>query len=246
MAVQSAQWPKPANIVAGFTTRSGGASAAPYDSFNMAQHVGDAVVLVAQNRMQLDQQLPGSKQWQWLEQVHGTAVVEASRCEDVLVADASYSAQVGKVCVVMTADCLPILLCDKQGQQLAAIHAGWRSLCYGIIENAIARFSGHSSDILAWLGPAIGPAAFEVGEDVRRAFAAENGGDLAMQAFVAGDCAGKYWCDLYQLATMRLNLAGVTAVYGGGFCTFADVEQFYSYRRDGVTGRMASFIYRSS
>lgn len=240
-----AHWPAPANIIAGFTTREGSAGIAPYNGFNLAQHVGDNAVQVEKNRLQLDQQLPEKKQWQWLEQVHGTVVVDAQDCDEVLVADAAFTDKPGKVCVVMTADCLPVLLCDKKGLQVAAIHAGWRSLCYGVIENAVARFSAGGSELMAYLGPAISVDAFEVGEDVRAAFLTQCCGEQSMQAFLPGVAAGKYQCDLYQLARIRLQHLGIDAVYGGGFCTFGDKERFYSYRRDGVTGRMASFIYRT-
>lgn len=245
MAIERLDWPAPKNIVAGFTTRSEGVSSSPFESFNLAMHVGDNAEHVLQNRTQLDQALPSEKSWQWLEQVHGVDVVEASRCDEVLVADASFSNQKNKVCVVMTADCLPILLCDKKGSEVAAIHAGWRSLCYGVIENAVAKFTTNKGDILAYLGPAIGPDAFEVGEDVKAAFFSQNCGQESLAAFKASDVEGKYLADLYQLARLRLQSVGVTAIYGGGLCTYNDKNRFYSFRRDNVTGRMASFIYRT-
>lgn len=245
MAIERLNWPAPKNIVAGFTTRTEGVSEAPFDAFNLAMHVGDNAQHVLQNRQLLQQTLPGEKSWQWLEQVHGVDVVEASRCDEVLVADASFSNQKNKVCVVLTADCLPILLCDKNGMEVAAIHAGWRSLCYGVIENAVAKFSENKGDILAYLGPAIGPNAFEVGEDVKAAFYSQNCGQASMAAFKKSHVEGKYLADLYQLARLRLHNVGVTEIYGGGLCTFSDEQRFYSFRRNNVTGRMASFIYRT-
>lgn len=244
MAIERINWPAPDNIVAGFTTRGMGVSEAPFDQFNQALHVGDNPAHVAHNRQVLDESLPGNKSWQWLEQVHGVDVVEARLCDEVLVADASYSNDANKVCVVMTADCLPILLCDKKGLEVAAIHAGWRSLCYGVIENTVAQFKADKGELLAYLGPAISAAAFEVGEDVKAAFASQHCGEQSSEAFTSGNASGKYWCDLYKLAAMRLRSVGVSAIYGGDACTYKERERFYSYRRENKTGRMASFIYR--
>lgn len=245
MSVMLLDWPVPAGIVAGFTTRSGGISQPPYDGQNMALHVGDDEQAVQQNRQFLDSLLPGShKRWQWLNQVHGVAVADADDNGQVLTADACYSRQSSRVCNVLTADCLPLLLCDRQGAEVAAVHAGWRSLCDGVIENTLARFTAPANQIQAWLGPAIGPLAFEVGEDVRSAFARQTQGERAMQAFAATDRPGKYLCDIYQLARIRLQACGVGSLYGGGYCTVGNPASFYSYRRDGVTGRMLSFIYR--
>lgn len=243
MSIKRIDWPAPATIVAGYTTREQGESSGPYAAFNLALHVGDASDQVLRNRQWLDTQLPGKKHWQWLKQVHGTAVIDAQADGQSYVADACYSNQRARVCTIMSADCLPILLCDKQGQQVAAIHAGWRSLCYGVIENTLAKFSGEPQDIIAWLGPAIGPSAFEVGEEVKATFQSQIGGDRIEQAFHPAATDNKYFADLYLLATMRLNNKGVRDIYGGGFCTYNDATQFYSYRRDGDTGRMASFIY---
>ncbi len=243
MSIKRIDWPAAAHIVAGYTTREQGGSAVPFDAFNVALHVGDDAEQVLRNRQLLDARLPGEKHWQWLKQVHGAAVIEAQADGQTYVADACYSDKKAHVCTIMTADCLPILLCDKKGQQVAAIHAGWRSLCYGVIENTLAKFKGPLADVMVWLGPAIGPKAFEVGEEVKAAFQSQVCGDRASEAFVPTENSNKYLADLYQLARMRLHGKGVTAIYGGGLCTHSDASQFYSYRRDGETGRMASFIY---
>lgn len=242
MSICFADWPAPKNIIAGFTTRQGGQSKTPFASFNMGLHVGDCAADVQANRQKLMNQFAEVKSWQWLDQVHGVQVVQASDGNAVLEADAVYSTQRLQACTVMTADCLPILLCDKQGEQVAAIHAGWRSLCYGIIENTVATFKQPKEQILAYFGPAIGAESFQVGEDVRAAFLTQNEGERSKQAFVAQTIQGKYLADLYQLAAIRLQALGITAIYGGEHCTYQGKEQFYSYRRDGQTGRMVSFI----
>lgn len=234
-------WPVPSLIIAGVTQRKGGVSEGVYASNNLAMHVGDNPQHVQNNRDALDKSLPGRKQWQWLEQVHGIDVVAAPTCK-VEVADASYTDKPNVVCTVLTADCLPILLCNKQGTEVAAIHAGWRSLCGGVIENAVAKFAAKPEDILAWFGPAIGPQQFEVGEDVVKAFKQANCGEQSASAFTP-TANGKFLGNIYQLAKIRLNSLGVNAVYGGDLCTVTDAENFYSFRRDDVTGRMVSFIY---
>lgn len=234
-------WPAPAHIIAGTTQRQGGASTGPYVSNNLAMHVADNPVHVQQNRDALDRQLPGNKQWQWLEQVHGVHVVQAPTCS-VEVGDASYSDKPGVVCTVLTADCLPILFCDTAGTEVAAIHAGWRSLCGGVIENAAACFKAGPETMLAWMGPAIGPQQFEVGEDVVNAFEQASCGAESVSAFrPLGN--GKYLGDIYELARIRLRSVGIHAIHGGGLCTVTDSANFYSFRRDDVTGRMVSFIY---
>lgn len=236
-------WPAPSHIVAGVTLRDKGVSKAPYSYNNLATHVGDDEIAVVNNRAALDASLIGKKQWQWLDQVHGVTVVNAPT-GNIAIADASFTQEANVVCAVLTADCLPILLCDKQGVQVAAIHAGWRSLCGGIIEKTIQQFS-RTQDVMAWLGPAIGPQAFEVGTDVLAAFEAAQCGDMAHTAFTA-KADNKYWANIYALAKMRLAYAGVRHIYGGNFCTVTESDRFYSYRRDGITGRMASFIYKRS
>jgi len=237
-----ASWPAPSNIIAGVSLRQQGCSSGPYSSFNLATHVGDNANIVAENRAALDHALPGVKKWQWLDQVHGVTVVEAPT-GSIAVADASFTEENNVVCAVLTADCLPILLCDDQGKQVAAIHAGWRSLCGGVIENTVKQFSCHPHNVMVWLGPAIGPHAFEVGKDVVEAFQHQVCGEQSIRAFVAKG-HDKYWADIYALANIRLAALGINQVFGGGLCTVNDDERFYSYRRDGITGRMASFIYK--
>lgn len=235
-------WPAPKNIHAIQTTRQGGFSQAPYDGFNLAMHVGDNALTVAKNRQLLNPFLPTEPVW--VNQVHGIDVLDAAKSTCLENADASFSRQKNVVCVTMTADCLPLLLCDKQGAIVAAVHAGWRGLCEGVIEATIKKMAVPSADILVWLGPAIGPESFKVGEDVRSAFI-ENS-PQAEQAFIDKG-HGKWLCDLYQLAKQRLQTIGVTQIYGASvnenFCTFKQSDQFFSYRRDQTTGRMASLIW---
>lgn len=236
----TAGWPAPARVRTLVTTRDGGVSLAPYASLNLGQHVGDDPAAVAENRARLRACLPAKPFW--LNQVHGIGVQEA--CADAPDvppdADAGFTRQPGVVCAVMTADCLPVLLTDRSGSVVAAAHAGWRGLCNGIIEATIARMAVPASDILAWLGPAIGPDAFEVGPEVRAAFMAHD--PTAASAFAAIP-DGKYLADIYLLARQRLNACGVTEVHGGDACTVTGRERYFSYRRDGRTGRMASLIW---
>jgi YfiH family protein len=237
-----ADWPAPAGVHAGTTLRYGGISQQPFDSFNLAAHVGDDLRNVEQNRKQMITVLGLQQQPLWLNQQHSTLVINADKTDKSIqkpIADASFTESTGVVCVVLTADCLPILLCDEQGKHIAAIHAGWRGLLSGIIEKTVAIFQ--NKPILAWLGPAISQQAFEVGDEVRTAFVSES--SHAECAFL-NSRAGKWSADLSLLATMRLHSAGVTNVYGGSYCTFNDQERFYSYRRSGQTGRMASLIWK--
>jgi len=233
-------WPAPVWVKACITTRSGGISSAPFDSFNLGAHVDDDPVAVTKNRQRLISQL-GCKP-AWLRQVHGVAVVPAEPGE-VLEADASWTATPGVACTVMTADCLPVLFCDRAGSRVAAAHAGWRGLAGGVLEATLDALAVAPEDVLAWLGPAIGPHAFEVGAEVREAFMATH--PQAAEAFVASVNPDRYMADIYQLARIRLAARGVTAVYGGGFCTYSD-PRFYSYRRAAQTGRFASLIWLAS
>ena len=236
-------WPAPARVRALVTTRIGGVSQPPYDDFNLGDHVGDDRLAVLENRQAL-QHLAGC--WPaWLEQVHGIEVVEANP-RAVARADASFSHTPGVACAIMTADCLPVLFCDREGTRVAAAHAGWRSLCDGVLEATLDKaFAGIAAqDVLVWLGPAIGPQAFEVGPEVREAFLAAHAG--CAEAFVPSQKPGHFLCDMYRIARIRLASRGVTAVYGGGLCTFSDPQRFYSFRRDQVTGRMASLIWLKS
>jgi polyphenol oxidase len=238
-------WPAPKNVHALQTNRyaasgdgvKNGFSVAPYDSFNLGSHVDDNPIHVAHNRQLLSQYLPSEPVW--LNQVHGINVVDAAQTDCVPDADASYTTRKNVVCVTMTADCLPVLLCDQAGTVVASIHAGWRSLCDGVIEATIAKMGADSSQLMAWLGPAIGPNAFEVGAEVRQQFMAKDA--QAELAFKKHN--DKYLADIYKIATQRLNNLGVTQIYGGGLCTFSDTENFFSFRRDGATGRMATLIW---
>jgi polyphenol oxidase len=230
-------WPAPAKVKALQTTRIGGISLSPYNSLNLGSHVNDDPIHVAHNRQLLSQFLPSEPVW--LNQVHGINVVDAAQTECVPDADASYTNRKNVVCVIMTADCLPILVCDTAGTVVASIHAGWRSLCDGVIEATIAKMSVNPSDLMAWLGPAIGPNAFEVGGEVREQFMAKD----AKSKVAFKKHGDKYLADIYKIATQRLNNLGVTQIYGGGECTFTDEKRFFSFRRDGATGRMATLIW---
>ena len=233
-------WPVPANVKAATTTRSGGVSQQPYSGLNLGLHVGDRVEDVQHNRQLLQRRLGLAEQPAWLNQIHSSRVLQLDAPLSVAPdADGSYTRVPGISCAVMTADCLPVLLCDQAGTQVAAVHAGWRGLAGGIIEAALDRFTVPADQILAWLGPAIGPDAFEVGGEVREQFIA-----AMPQAELAFRPHGEKWlADLYLLARQRLQQYGVTEIYGGDHCTFGEPELFYSYRRDGVTGRQASLIW---
>lgn len=235
------QWPAPANVKALQTTRVGGVSKGAYASLNLGAHVQDNPIAVAANRQLLSAYLPSEPVW--VNQVHGVNVIDASASGCLEHADAAYSRKPNVVCVTMTADCLPVLLCDQAGTVVAAAHAGWRGLCDGVIEATVAKMQVPVSEILAWLGPAIGPKAFEVGDEVRSQFIAKDA--QAEHAFVThGD---KWLCNLYLIAQQRLQRLGVTQIYGAGinedFCTYSDEARFFSYRRDNMTGRMASIIW---
>ena len=230
-------WPAPARVRACVTTRSGGISQPPFDSLNLGDHVSDDPRAVAENRRRLQQAL--NCQPAWLSQVHGIRVVQADPAR-VQEADASWSAAPGVACAILTADCLPVLFCDRAGTRVAAAHAGWRGLAGGMLEATLDALDCAPDEVLVWLGPAIGPQAFEVGPEVREAFL--SGYPQAEAAFRPSANPGKSLADLYQLARIRLAARGVTAVYGGGLCTWND-PRFYSYRRAARTGRFASLIW---
>ena len=241
----AAKWPAPKNIKAFTTTREGGVSKSPFSSNNLGAHVGDCPNDVQKNRATLTTQLPNSPIW--LNQTHSTDIFNinqtslSSLIENPIVinADASFTKLTQTVCCVMTADCLPILVTNKNGDTVAAIHAGWRGLADGIIEKSIGVFNDKADDLLVWLGPAIGPTAFEVGNDVYNIFI--NIDASFSKAFTP--CGKKYLANIYQLATLKLNMSGVTNIYGGNDCTYKNESLFYSFRRDGQTGRMASVIW---
>ena len=234
-------WPAPQRVCAASTLRSGGASQRPYAGLNLGTHVGDDPVAVAQNRNMLKESLALPGEPVWLKQVHGTRVVDAAVCRpDQEEADASMTTHSNTVCVVMTADCLPVLFCDRDGTCVAAAHAGWRGLAAGVLEITVQNMNRPTGDLLAWLGPAIGANAYEVGEDVYATFVAQD--TRAEQAFRPVR-TGHWRVDMYALARLRLQGIGLNAVYGGDHCTYTNAERFYSYRRDNVTGRMASLIW---
>lgn len=237
----------PANVAALSTTRNGGFSQVPYDDgtggggMNLGMHVGDAPETVLRNRMLLRTLLPAEPAW--LSQVHGVKVLNAADVENAPEADATIATQPGVVCVIQTADCLPVLFCDAFGRVVGAAHAGWRGLAGGILENTVSCMRAAGADeILAWMGPAIGPQCFEVGQDVFDAFAGREA-NMAAAFKPMHEQSGKYLADLYMLARMALRNAGVAKIYGGGLCTVSDKSRFYSYRRDKITGRMASLIW---
>lgn len=233
-------WPAPRRVRALTTTRMGGVSAAPYASFNLATHVGDDPRAVQENRQRLYERarLPAAPLW--LNQVHGVDVVDAGEADEGARADGAYTNQSGTVCAVLTADCLPVFVCDQAGTEVALLHAGWRGLLAGVIEAGLRKFRAPASELLAWLGPAIGANAYEVGADVHDAFVARA--RRAAEGF-APKAAGKWTMDLYRLTRQRLEGRGVREIYGGDHCTATEPALFFSYRRDGVTGRMASLIW---
>ena len=231
-------WPAPGRIRALSTTRVGGVSTAPWNSFNLGDHVEDDPAAVARNRRILRQAAELPAEPVWLEQVHGCDVRTMDR--NLCRADAGFTARPADVCAILTADCLPVLFCADDGSAVAAAHAGWRGLAAGVLEQTLDCFPGAPSSIMAWMGPAIGPDAFEVGDEVRQAFVSRL--PATAEAFVPAE-PGKWLADIWLIARLRLEQAGVGRVYGGGRCTFTEAENFFSYRRDGRTGRMASLIW---
>ena len=213
-----------------------------FSSMNPADHVGDDPEAVAGNRARLQQLLALPAGPAWLQQVHGTKVVDAAAASGTPQADASYTCSPGVVCAVLTADCLPLLLSDRAGECVAAVHAGWRGLAAGVIEQAVLALQRPGADLLAWLGPAISPAAYRVGDEVRDTFVAHDGRAVAAFAAAAG---GGWQADLYRLARQRLEDCGVMDVYGGRHCSYGEAGRFFSYRRDGACGRMATLIWLS-
>lgn len=237
-------WPALPGVRAAFTLRRGGVSQAPWDSLNLGAHVGDDPAHVQANRRHVCERLSLPAEPCWLEQVHGTRMVEATASWQVPRADAIWTRQPGRVCAVMVADCLPVLLRDTTGQCVAAIHAGWRGLAEGIVQAALVelqRLHG-ARDWQAWLGPCIGPRAFEVGPEVRSAFVRRWPEGASAFARATGD---RWWADLPALARIQLAHAGVGQVWGGHWCTYTDARSFFSYRRESPTGRMAALIWRT-
>jgi YfiH family protein len=241
MNVITPDWPAPAHVRALTTCRDGGVSDGFYASLNLGNHVGEKALSVQQNRDILFKQMQLPAKPLWLDQIHSTKVVEhnGGHVDMPIQADATIAKKEGLVCVVMTADCLPILLCNKGGTVVAALHAGWRGLLTGVVENTIDQL-GEAEDLLAWCGPAIGPGRFEVGIDVEKAFVEKK--SVMKQAFQQTDQT-HFLADLYALARMTLLHCGVKNIFGGEYCTYNHANQFYSYRREPITGRMASLIW---
>lgn len=249
-----APWPAPAGVLTAITTRVGGVSAAPFEQNNLALHVGDNPEGVMANRRRLAQST-GVAHWQWLQQVHGTAVVPAQKSGPVQEADGSYTQTPGLACVVLTADCLPVLLCNRSGTQVAAVHAGWKGLAAGILAAAVTTFDDPPDQVMAFLAPAIGPQHFEVDQPVldafepmRQTFGPEQPSSQPDQLWQAlfqpvAHKPGHFLANLYGLARWQLHGLGVTGVWGGQSCTFSEEGRYYSYRRDGLTGRFASAIW---
>lgn len=234
-------WPAPSGIHAATTLRTGGVSLPPYQSLNPAAHVGDNIDSINKNRQRISDMLHLPTDPLWLEQIHSNQVIEVNaNSMSGQIADAAYTKDSGVVCAVMTADCLPLLVCSSDAKTIAAIHAGWRGLLSGIIGNTLAAMN--CDNYWVWLGPAIGPNCFEVGPEVREAFIQKS---AEFSNAFRSQKNGKWLADIYQLAKIELTGLGVTAIYGGNFCTVTDSQRFYSYRRDQQTGRMATLIWRA-
>lgn len=233
-------WPAPPNVRAATTLRAGGVSTGRFSTLNLGAHVGDDPAAVVENRRRVRELLRLPSEPLWLNQVHGTTVIEAGDYSAPPTADAAFSRVANRVCAVLTADCLPVLLCDETGTRVAAAHAGWRGLVGGVLAQTVAALEVDPSRLLAWLGPAIEQEAFEVGFEVREQFLAR---DSAHEEAFVRNARGRWQADLYALARGELRRLGVEAVYGGGFRVHAEAERFFSYRRDGRTGRMATLIW---
>ena len=244
-------WPTPKNVHCLLTTRQGGMSSSPYDSFNLGDHVGDEPSKVAANRQLLRMHLPAEPLW--LNQIHSTTVsTPASRAQALgkLEADAAITNIPNQVLAILTADCLPVLFANADGTVVGAAHAGWRGLCDGVLENTVREMlklsnTSNAADLIAWLGPAIGPKSFEVGEDVVERFAQCGLHQMQSCFLPIANKPGKYLANLYQLARDRLTAIGVKSIFGDQICTMLDKERFFSYRRDGATGRFATLIWIS-
>lgn len=233
-------WPAPRRVRAVTTTRVAGASLGAYASLNLGDHVGDATEAVVENRRRVHAALELPNEPVWLKQVHGTDVVDAATVRAPTAADGAYTDRPGVVCAILSADCLPIFVCNRDGTEAALLHGGWRGLANGIIEQGLGRFRAPAAEVLVWLGPGIGPAAYEVGEELRQVFMAHDA--RAAEAFRRA-APGKWYMDLYAAARQRLAAAGVRAVHGGAHCTATQADLFFSHRRDSVSGRMASLIW---
>jgi len=233
-------WDAPARVRAFVTTRAGGVSGGEFASMNLGGSSGDDPAYVARNRLIVREQLPAAARW--MKQVHGTDVADLDALAEsqVPVADAAVASKPGRVGVVLTADCMPLFLADESAERIAVAHAGWRGMAAGVIERTLEAMGSNPSRVMAWMGPTIGPAAFEVGPEVREAFMAA---DTDAGAAFRSHKPGKYMADLYALARRRLDRAGVRRVHGGGFCTYTEAQRFFSYRRAQNSGRMGAFIW---
>lgn len=242
-----AEWNVSPKIVAFTTSRQGGVSNSPYTSFNLATHVGDDSNLVASNRALLKERLSPLLEWQWLDQIHGCDVAVINDAGSTLTADALMTTRPNLVCCVQTADCLPLFVAAADGSEIAVIHAGWKGLASGVIENTVSRMATSSSSLAVWLGPAIGPCHFEVGGEVKDFFLESEGSSSLLSSmescFTSSKNSGKFMADLYAIARLKLSALGVDNVSGGSYCTHCDEDRFFSYRRDGITGRMLHAIY---
>lgn len=237
-------WNAPKQIQAFTTVRNGGVSQAPFDSFNLGSHVNDNLADVMKNRELLVEKFQLPQMPLFLNQTHSTKVIRLPYAGTDLEADAVYTNQPNQVCLIMTADCLPALFVSQDGKEIAAAHAGWRGLCDGVLEATVAEFECEPAQISVWLGPAIGPNAFQVGNEVIEQFCAFD--PNAEEAFIEdGSTSGKFLGNLYQIAKQRLNKLGIVNIFGGDHCTYTEKEHFFSYRRDKQTGRMASLIWRT-
>jgi polyphenol oxidase len=243
------EWTPPRGVRAAFTTRLGGASLAPWDSFNLGEHVGDSPPHVAANRARLRELLELPTEPAWLNQVHGIDVADldavppaaAPPAAAPLTADAAVTSGVARACVIMVADCLPVLFASRDGRRIGAAHAGWRGLAAGVLERTVGALGVPAGELTAWLGPAILQSNFEVGDEVRDAFVSADAGAAV---YFAANTQGRWQADLVGLARRRLAALGVPELAGGRWCTFADRQRFFSHRRDGRGGRMAALIWR--
>jgi YfiH family protein len=239
-------WSAPPGVRAVFTLRMGGVSAPPYDSLNLGALTGDVPEAVTENRRRLRETLALPAEPVWLQQVHGTTVARLDRREPFNAepqADASVASRGGAVCAIRVADCMPVLFAATDGSAVAAAHSGWRGLSAGVLEATVRELSVHPSELIAWMGPAIGASNFEVGEDVRAAFMASAPDCHAVTSAFVPNKRGRWQCDLYALARLKLEALGVGSVHGGGWCTYEDASRFFSFRRDGPCGRMAALIW---
>jgi hypothetical protein len=237
----AADWPAPAGVVAGTTLRQGGVSRDRYASLNLAAHVGDDESSVGTNRRRFMAACGLPAEPKWLRQVHGTNAVRSEDFDGSEAADAIVAKTPGQVCAILTADCLPVVIAAEDGKEIAAAHAGWRGLCDGILESTIMALETPPPGLIAWFGPAISQRNFEVGHEVRDRFLAR---DRTAAGYFRANERGRWQADLYGLARLRLRGAGLDRTYGGGHCTFAEADAFFSYRRDGECGRIATFIFR--